>query len=148
MRRGRSKKIRFIQKMPSIIQFSPRGKAGRPDEVELRIDHFEAIKLADFQDYSQFEGAKAMGVSRPTFGRILREARAIVAGALIQGKIIRIRTGSVQVGVRNVELPPKPKLLEGGLRERVFRKRILKYPSRVTKRERSEFLRSIGGFQA
>ena len=33
MEKGRRKKIRYIQKMPSTLQFSPRGKPGRPDEV-------------------------------------------------------------------------------------------------------------------
>ena len=49
MEKGRRKKIRYIQKMPDILQFSPRGKAGRPDEIELKIDEYEAIKLADYQ---------------------------------------------------------------------------------------------------
>jgi uncharacterized protein len=32
-------------------------------------------------------------VSRPTFGRILAEARAIVADALVMGKVLRIEGG-------------------------------------------------------
>ena len=99
-KKGRKKKVRYIQKMPQISQFSPRGKPGRPDEVELTVDQFEAIRLADFQDLEQSEGAKLMGVSRPSFGRILRKARMVVADALVNGKIIRIRIGNVQVGVR------------------------------------------------
>ena len=57
MSKGRHKKVRYIQKMPPIVQFSPRGKAGRPDEIELKVDEFEAIKLTDFQGYNQSEGA-------------------------------------------------------------------------------------------
>ena len=49
MDKGRRKKVRYIQNMPSIVQFSPRGKPGRPDEIELKIDQFETLKLADFQ---------------------------------------------------------------------------------------------------
>ena len=107
MRKGRHKKVRYIQKMPKTAQFSPRGNPGRPDEAELNIDHFEAIKLTDHQGYNQTEGARAMGVSRPTFGRILREGRKIMADALANGKAIRIRTGDVQVGLRHRNLPPK-----------------------------------------
>ncbi|MBI5150120.1 MAG: DUF134 domain-containing protein [Candidatus Omnitrophica bacterium] len=107
MRKGRRKKVRYIQKMPKTAQFSPRGNPGRPDEAELNIDHYEAIKLADHQGYNQTEGANAMGVSRPTFGRILREGRKIVADALANGKIIRIRTGDVQVGIHHKILPHK-----------------------------------------
>ena len=111
-KRGRRKKVRYIQKMPKTAQFSPRGNPGRPDEAQLNIDHYEAIKLADYQGYNQSEGAKAMGISRPTFGRILREGRKILADALTNSKIIRIRTGDTQVGVRPHNLPVKRKLPE------------------------------------
>ena len=100
MLKGRKKKVRYIQKMPKIAYFSPRGKAGRPDEIQLRIDQFEAIRLADYQGYDQFEGAKFMEISRSSFGRILNEGRKIVAEAIITGKILRIRIADVQVGVR------------------------------------------------
>lgn len=100
MRRGRRKKVRYVQRMPRITQFSPRGKPGRPDEVFLTIDQYEAIKLADLQGFDQSQAAVAMGVSRPTFGRILREARKVMANALINGKVIKIGVGDVQVGVR------------------------------------------------
>lgn len=140
MQRGRRKKIRFIQKMPKTAQFSPRGNPGRPDEVQLNIDHYEAIKLADHQGYNQSEGAKAMGVSRPTFGRILREGRKILADALSNSKIIRIRIGDTQVGVRPHNLPPKRKLSATApavtprrLTEPIIRESILKFqPNRTS----------------
>ena len=102
--KGRPKKVRYIQNMPKILQFSPRGKPGRPEEIELSIDQFEALKLADFQGFSQSEGALAMQLSRPSFGRLLREARRLIADGLVNGKIIKIRQGDVQIGVRKVEL--------------------------------------------
>ncbi len=105
VKRGRPKKVRYVQKMPKITQFSPRGRPGRPDEIELTVDQYEAIKLTDFQGYSQSEGAIAMGISRPSFGRILRAARRLAADALVNGKTIKIRTGDVQVGVRARDLP-------------------------------------------
>lgn len=95
--KGRPKKIRIVQKAPKILQFSPRGKPGRPDEAYLAIDQFEAIRLADVNGLDQSQGAQAMGVSRATFGRILREARKLIANALINGKIIRIHGGSVRI---------------------------------------------------
>jgi len=97
--KGRPKKVRYIQKMPPVIQFSPRGKPGRPDEVELGLDQFEAFKLADFQGFSQDQGAVAMRVSRASFGRLLRAARKKVADAIINGKTLKIGIGDVQVGV-------------------------------------------------
>ena len=133
MHRGRRKKIRYIQMMPKVSQFSPRGKPGRPDEIELKIDEFEAIKLADHQGYDQTEGAQAMGLSRPSFGRILRRGRKIIADAMVNGKIIRIRIGNVQVGVRQKNLPEKCFDQKGSsigalITENKIRQNILKYP--------------------
>ena len=103
MQKGRPKKVRYIQRMPKIVQFSPRGKQGRPDEVELTLDQFEAVKLTDFQGFTQAQGALAMRISRPSFGRILREARKKMADALVNGKIVKIRMGDIQVGVKKKE---------------------------------------------
>ena len=41
-KKGRPKKTRLIQKEPEIGQFSPRGRPGRPNEIEVPIDQFEA----------------------------------------------------------------------------------------------------------
>ncbi len=140
MEKGRRKKIRYIQKMPKIGQFSPRGKPGRPDEIELKIDEYEAIKLADYQGYDQSEGAMAMGISRPSFGRILRNGRTTVADALVNGKIIRIRTGDVQVGVRQRNFTSKDRSGENGfnlrsqLKEEALRRNISKFSQPAHKR--------------
>jgi predicted DNA-binding protein (UPF0251 family) len=37
------------------IQFSPRGRPGRPDEIELKMEEFEAIRLADYTGLKQRE---------------------------------------------------------------------------------------------
>ncbi len=100
LKKGRPKKIRYIQNLPRIVQFSPRGKPGRPDEIELSVEQFEAIKLADFQNYNQFEAAVSMRLSRASFGRILRQARRLLADAIVNGKIIKIRMGDAQIGVK------------------------------------------------
>jgi predicted DNA-binding protein (UPF0251 family) len=100
MMKGRPKKVRYIQHMPRTVTFSPRGKPGRPDEIEIALDQLEALKLADFQGFSQDQGAQVMNISRASFGRILREARRRVADALVNGKIMKIRMGDAQIGVR------------------------------------------------
>ncbi len=100
VQKGRPKKVRYIQNMPPVRKFSPRGRPGMPDEVELHMDEFEALKLSDFQGFSQTEGALAMRLSRASFGRALREARAKVADALVNGKTIKIEMGDAQIGVR------------------------------------------------
>ena len=125
--KGRKKKVRYIQEMPKVFQFSPKGKTGRPDAVELTIDQFEVIRLADFQGYHQAEAAQFMGLSRPSFGRILKGARNTVANALVNGKAIYIRISNVQVGVTRRILPHKASF-QVAQRESQIRDTILKYP--------------------
>jgi len=91
--RGRPKKYRIIKVDPKISQFSPRGRPGRPDEVELKMDEFEALRLADYHGLSQKEAAKSMRISQQTFSRILTRARSSVARGIITGSTIRIQGG-------------------------------------------------------
>jgi predicted DNA-binding protein (UPF0251 family) len=91
--RGRPKKYRIVKQDPRISQFSPRGKPGRPDEVNLAMDEFEAIRLAYYMSLSQKEAAKSMHISQQTFSRILERAHKTIADALVQGKIIKIQGG-------------------------------------------------------
>ena len=128
--RGRKKKVRYIQEMPKVSQFSPRGRSGRPDAVELTIDQFEAIRLADLQGYHQVEAAQFMGLSRPSFGRILKGARQVIASALVNGKTLYIRISNVQVGVTRKILPHKISFRSGTQAKRKedqIRQSILKY---------------------
>jgi predicted DNA-binding protein (UPF0251 family) len=96
--RGRPKKTRLIQGEPRIRLFSPRGRPGRPDEAELTIDEYEAIRLADYRGLLQAQACKFMGVSKPTFNRILNNARNKIAEGLVLGKIIRFEGGPVKIG--------------------------------------------------
>jgi len=91
--RGRPKKYRIVRKNPKISQFSPRGRPGRPDETNLTMDEFEALRLADYSGLSQKEAAKSMRISQQTFSRILTKAHKIVADGLVSGKIIKIQGG-------------------------------------------------------
>jgi len=95
--KGRPKKTRIIQEIPKINQFSPRGKPGRPDEIELAIDQLEAVRLVDNLGLKQAQAAAKMGLSRQTLGRILKLARRRISDALINGKIIRIQGGEVKL---------------------------------------------------
>ncbi|MDD5506243.1 MAG: DUF134 domain-containing protein [Candidatus Omnitrophica bacterium] len=110
--RGRPKKYRIIKVDPKISQFSPRGRAGRPDEVELKMDEFEALRLADHQDLSQKEAARSMRVSQQTFSRILRKAHKTVAKGITTGSAIRIQGGQYVISSRQdpaQETTPKEK---------------------------------------
>jgi len=110
--RGRPKKYRIVRKDPRISQFSPRGKPGRPDEVNLTMDQFEAIRLAEYQGMSQKEAARSMHISQQTFSRILKAGRKVLADALVNGKIIRIQGGFYVLSLlkpANPQIEEKPK---------------------------------------
>lgn len=91
--KGRPKKYRIVRSDARISQFSPRGKPGRPDEINLTMDEFEAIRLADLLGICQKEAAESMRISQPTFNRILKKAHKSLANALVAGKVIRIQGG-------------------------------------------------------
>lgn len=95
--RGRPIKARNIRRHPIIQQFSPRGRPGRPDEIELKLEEFEAIKLIDYIGLSQKKAANLMGISQQTFSRIVRRARKSLANGLIMGKIIKIQGGHYRI---------------------------------------------------
>lgn len=79
--------------------FRPSGAiAGKTEKVVLSFDEAEALRLADLEGLYQQAAAQRMGVSRPTFGRIIESARRKTADALINGKRILIDGGSVAVG--------------------------------------------------
>jgi len=98
--RGRPKKYRLVRHDPKIVQFSPRGRPGRPDTVELNMDEYETIRLADFLGLTQKEAAKSMRVSQQTFSRVLQKARKSVATAIITGAGIKIQGGHYVISSR------------------------------------------------
>ena len=79
--------------------FKPAGVPMRELEaVVLALDEFEALRLADLEGLYQEQAAEQMGVSRPTFSRVVESARRKVADALVHGKVLRIEGGPVEAG--------------------------------------------------
>ena len=111
--RGRPRKYRYVHHDPRISQFSPRGRPGRPDEVNLGVDEFETIHLADFMGLSQKEAAKSMHISQQTFSRVLKRAHKIVAEAIVSGKIIKIQGGTYVISHRDITQENFAKSFEG-----------------------------------
>ena len=71
--------------------FKPRGRRiSELEEIYLEADELEALRLADLEDKYQNDAAELMGVSRQTFGNIIKRAHQKVADALINGKAIRL----------------------------------------------------------
>jgi predicted DNA-binding protein (UPF0251 family) len=98
---SRPPKCRRVEFMPEMTYFKP---AGIPvvelEEVQLTVEELEAIRLKDLLGLEQEGCAEKMGVSRPTYHRILSSARSKVAEALVEGKAIRVEGGHFQVVMR------------------------------------------------
>ena len=86
--------------------FKPAGIPLREiDQVVMTLDEFEAIRLADLAQMYQEKAAKQMGISRPTFSRIIVSAHRKLADALVHGKALLIEGGAVRrAGRRCCEL--------------------------------------------
>ena len=99
-KRGRPTKYRIVRHDPKISHFSPRGRPGRPEDIELTMEGFEAIRLADYMGFSQKEAAKSMHISQQTFSRVLERARKELAKGLVLGATIKIQGGHYVISSR------------------------------------------------
>ncbi|MFC1722621.1 DUF134 domain-containing protein [Nanoarchaeota archaeon] len=83
---------------PTSDFFKPAGiRKAELEEVGLGVDEFEALRLKDHQGLDQQEAADKMGISQPTFHRLVVDARKKVAEALVEGKALRIEGGHYHI---------------------------------------------------
>lgn len=89
---------RWVTGLPRSSYFKPQGIPLRDlSELRLPVEGLEALRLADMEGLTAEAAAAGMGVSRHTFGRVLAEARATVAQALVTGAALRIGGGHYEV---------------------------------------------------
>ncbi|MBN1257588.1 MAG: DUF134 domain-containing protein [Planctomycetes bacterium] len=94
----RPHKPRRVGAVPKCSVFKPAGiPLGRGGFIELRIDELEALNLADMRGMYHEQAAEALGISRPTFTRLLAEARKKVATAIIEARPLRIEGGNIEI---------------------------------------------------
>ncbi|NLU37142.1 MAG: DUF134 domain-containing protein [Clostridiales bacterium] len=101
---ARPVKWRRIEHIPSIPYFIP--SASDEDGVPantLKLEELEAVRLKDLEGLEQSECAEKMGVSRPTFQRILLSAREKIADSLVNGKMIRVEGGCFTLNICQVK---------------------------------------------
>jgi predicted DNA-binding protein (UPF0251 family)/DNA-directed RNA polymerase subunit RPC12/RpoP len=89
---GRRSQKRFIKIPPDNFYFK---STGDTSSKSLTLAEFEAMRLKHYHNLPQEKAAAMMGVSQPTFSRILDSAHAKVTNALIEGREIRIYGGNV-----------------------------------------------------
>jgi len=109
----RPKKPRCVSRLPNCTYFKP---AGIPiyelEEVVLEVEEMEALRLKDLLGWEQVHCAVQMGVSRPTFQRILVQARRKIAEVLTFGKSLRIEGGTYNLDKNRPACPNCQFLLE------------------------------------
>jgi len=94
---SRPTKCRKVAFIPGIKYFKPAGIPLRfLAEVCLSLEEAESIRLKDIEDLEQEQCAEKMGISRPTFQRVLASARKKIADAMLNGKAIRIDGGNYE----------------------------------------------------
>jgi uncharacterized protein len=114
---ARPKKCRRVGRAPFHTFYKPQGV---PLEgltgVNLSVEGLEAIRLADAEQMDHDQAAALMSVSRPTFSRVLGEARHIVARALSNGWALNISGGDYRI-VEPEEPPDAVRADEDGRRK-------------------------------
>lgn len=99
---GRQPLWRRVEFIPRVTFFKPSGvPMASLEEVRLSVEEAEAIRLKDLKGLEQDAAAEQMNVSRPTYARILLQARQKVADALLNGKAIRIEGGNYELAQRS-----------------------------------------------
>lgn len=94
----RPRKCRRVGHAPRHTFYKPQGvPLHELMGTNLPVEGLEALRLADAQGIGHEEAAKRMGISRPTFSRLLAEARRIVATALTRGWAINIEGGNFEI---------------------------------------------------
>ena len=94
----RPKKTRWVKCEPKERCFRPQCKPlNKLDGVNLTIDEFEAVRLADLIGFNQELVSQKMKVHRSTVSRILRSAHKKIADALVNIKAIKIEGGCCKI---------------------------------------------------
>ena len=95
---GRRTRMRVVKYPPDNQYFrNMRDDLLAENQVILTLAEFEALRLKHYIMLKQEDAADKMGVSQPTFSRILEIAHQKMTQALMEGKVIRVYGGNVDV---------------------------------------------------
>ncbi|MFH1257281.1 MAG: DUF134 domain-containing protein [Candidatus Diapherotrites archaeon] len=91
----RPRLFRKVLMEPRVTYFKPAGvRMVDLEESILAVEEFEAVRWNDLEGLEQEEAASKMGISQPTFHRLLSSARKKIVDAIVNGKALRIEGGS------------------------------------------------------
>lgn len=92
----RPKRNRTVHNPPIFNEFKPVGIAVKfLGQSILSLDEYEAFRLADSIGLAHAEAADEMEISRPTFTRLIEQARKKIAELIIDGKLLTIDGGNI-----------------------------------------------------
>ena len=98
----RPRKLRCVQRDPVAVFYKPNGIPMRQlKSISLPVEGLEALRLADAKGLDHRTAAGKMDVSRPTFSRILSDARQRIARAIANGWAIQIEGGDYRIKADN-----------------------------------------------
>lgn len=94
----RLKTPRKVSELPVIKGFRPFGGSlydKNPEQVNILLEEYEALRLCDFDHHTHRKAAEIMGISRPTFTRIYDSVLKKIALSFVRGRKIIIEGGHV-----------------------------------------------------
>jgi len=92
---GRCKKNRFCRLLDGERVYKPAAMPiNKLSVIELEPDEFEAVRISDYENKSQIEGAELMEISRGTYQRILESGRRKILDFLLNNNALKIKTRS------------------------------------------------------
>ena len=91
---GRRTRMRFVKRTPNNFYFSETVPS-EDISIILTVSEFEAMRLKHYVNLNQKDAAEKMGVSQPTFSRILENSHTKITHALIEGKTIIVSGGNI-----------------------------------------------------
>ena len=94
---ARPKKCRRVCSLPLNRGFLPIEYADMQKAVILTVDEYEAIRLIDYEGFSQEECGTYMKVARTTAQQIYNEARRKLAETLVKGLPLTIQGGDYHI---------------------------------------------------
>ncbi|MCD6176356.1 MAG: DUF134 domain-containing protein [Candidatus Cloacimonetes bacterium] len=93
---ARRKMQRIVHRPPLYTEFKPVGvRKLSLNSIELSIDEYEAIRLADSIGMNHNDASEEMEISRSTFSRLIENARKKIAQFIIEGKHLQIDGGNI-----------------------------------------------------
>lgn len=96
----RPRKHRSVCNFPKVTEFFPSDKESgleNTNAIAMTVDEYEAIRLIDYEGFSQKSCSFRMGVARATVQAIYASARKKIACALVDGKSLKIDGGDYRL---------------------------------------------------